>query len=417
MEVNMKKVVALFLIIIGALLVACGDETRDEPQEYENSVSTGYRVPLQVPAIQPTPEPAREAATSISLLLDDWIGWKPIIDANGGLSTCDDSIFGLLNIDVQISYKNESFSCVQTVADYLISGQHNAVGLSVQQFASVYQLLSQEGIEARMYYVVGRTGSEDEALNMGIVAVGSLLYSPRIMSSFVLGSLRALFSHTYLAGEAHAAWLPDFTYLRQLTHFAHISESDLNNALMADVTFFDRRHNLLILHDRNTAENTFVQYWRNLQPQPPTTPSAAQVICVTALNAIQLPASHSFGWPAFEHEEYLHYIFFQANTYAFAESWEKETIQELQNLGARMRREEEINLRVYGFVSLPPGRTNPTSMGWSLAQNRADAIRDFLIREEGICPTRITAVNGGGITSPDEASRSYFRIVRIVYVR
>ncbi|MBQ6908163.1 MAG: hypothetical protein IJQ28_07275, partial [Clostridia bacterium] len=45
----------------------------------------------------------KSSNSTINLSLDEWIGWKSIIDANGGLSTQDGSIYDKLGIDVNIS--------------------------------------------------------------------------------------------------------------------------------------------------------------------------------------------------------------------------------------------------------------------------------------------------------------------------
>ena len=41
----------------------------------------------------------KESADTINLSLDEWIGWKSIIDANGGLSTEKGSIYDELGIN------------------------------------------------------------------------------------------------------------------------------------------------------------------------------------------------------------------------------------------------------------------------------------------------------------------------------
>ena len=45
---------------------------------------------------------------TINLSLDEWIGWKSIIDANGGLSTKEGSIYDKLGIKVNISIINDA---------------------------------------------------------------------------------------------------------------------------------------------------------------------------------------------------------------------------------------------------------------------------------------------------------------------
>ena len=49
------------------------------------------------------------ADPTINLSLDEWIGWKPIIDANGGLTTQPGSIFDKLGITVNINIINDVF--------------------------------------------------------------------------------------------------------------------------------------------------------------------------------------------------------------------------------------------------------------------------------------------------------------------
>ena len=45
---------------------------------------------------------------TINISLDEWIGWKSIIDANKGLTTQPDSIYGKLGINVNINIINDA---------------------------------------------------------------------------------------------------------------------------------------------------------------------------------------------------------------------------------------------------------------------------------------------------------------------
>lgn len=66
---------------------------------------------------------------TINLSLDEWIGWKSIIDANGGLTTQDGSIFDELGIKVNINIINDADSS----SNALIKGSLNAAGYTVNR--------------------------------------------------------------------------------------------------------------------------------------------------------------------------------------------------------------------------------------------------------------------------------------------
>ena len=68
---------------------------------------------------------------TINLSLDEWIGWKSIIDANGGLSTKEGSIYDKLGIKVNISIINDATQS----SNALISGKLDAAGYTINRTA------------------------------------------------------------------------------------------------------------------------------------------------------------------------------------------------------------------------------------------------------------------------------------------
>jgi outer membrane protein OmpA-like peptidoglycan-associated protein len=68
---------------------------------------------------------------TINLSLDEWIGWKPIIDANGGLTTKPGSIFDKLGIKVNIHVINDA----EASSNALIKGDLNATGYTLNRTA------------------------------------------------------------------------------------------------------------------------------------------------------------------------------------------------------------------------------------------------------------------------------------------
>lgn len=83
--------------------------------------SSAAATPTQVDTSDPT----------IHLSLDEWIGWKPIMDANGGMSTAPGSIFDNLGIKVDIAVINDGTDS----SNALIAGDLNAAGYTTNRTA------------------------------------------------------------------------------------------------------------------------------------------------------------------------------------------------------------------------------------------------------------------------------------------
>lgn len=80
---------------------------------------------------------------TIYLSLDEWIGWKPIISANGGMTTQPGSIFDQKGINVEISVINDA----ETSSNALISGSLNAAGYTTNRVAFLSGKFSEAGFD------------------------------------------------------------------------------------------------------------------------------------------------------------------------------------------------------------------------------------------------------------------------------
>ncbi len=98
---------------------------------------------------------------TINLSLDEWIGWKPIIDANGGLSTADGSIYDELGIDVNISIINDATQS----SNALISGDLDAAGYTINRVAFLSQKFKEANKDVVMPYITNFSNGGD-----GIIA-------------------------------------------------------------------------------------------------------------------------------------------------------------------------------------------------------------------------------------------------------
>lgn len=101
----------------------------------------------------------------INLSLDEWIGWKSIIDANGGLTTQPDSIYGKLGINVNINVINDATQS----SNALIKGDLNAAGYTINRTAFLSKKFAEAGKDVVMPYITNYSNGGD-----GIIAKSSI---------------------------------------------------------------------------------------------------------------------------------------------------------------------------------------------------------------------------------------------------
>lgn len=102
---------------------------------------------------------------SINISLDEWIGWKSIIDANGGLTTQPDSIYGKLGIDVNINIINDATQS----SNALIKGDLNAAGYTINRTAFLSSKFVNANKEVVMPYITNYSNGGD-----GIIAKSNI---------------------------------------------------------------------------------------------------------------------------------------------------------------------------------------------------------------------------------------------------
>ena len=97
----------------------------------------------------------------INLSLDEWIGWKSIIDANGGLTTQPGSIYDSLGIKVNIHVINDATQS----SNALIKGDLNAAGYTINRTAFLSEKFKSSGVDVVMPFVTNYSNGGD-----GIIA-------------------------------------------------------------------------------------------------------------------------------------------------------------------------------------------------------------------------------------------------------
>jgi NitT/TauT family transport system substrate-binding protein len=102
---------------------------------------------------------------TINLSVDEWIGYKSILDANGGLTTQPGSIYDNLGVSVNISVINDATQS----SSALISGDLDAAGYTVNRTAFLQNKFATAGVDVIMPYVTNYSNGGD-----GIIAKSNI---------------------------------------------------------------------------------------------------------------------------------------------------------------------------------------------------------------------------------------------------
>lgn len=108
----------------------------------------------------------------INLSLDEWVGWKPIIDANQGLTTQPGSIFDQMGIKVNINIINDATAS----SNALITGELNAAGYTTNRTAFLSGKFQEAGLDVVMpVFTNYSSGGDGIIAKTGINTVNDLL--------------------------------------------------------------------------------------------------------------------------------------------------------------------------------------------------------------------------------------------------
>ena len=108
---------------------------------------------------------AADDDATINLSLDEWVGWKSVLDAAGGLSTQPGSIYDKLGVKVNINIINDATQS----SNALIKGDLNAAGYTINRTAFLSKKFTDAGKEVVMPYITNYSNGGD-----GIIAKSSI---------------------------------------------------------------------------------------------------------------------------------------------------------------------------------------------------------------------------------------------------
>lgn len=110
-------------------------------------------------------KPDSKANNTINISVDEWIGFKSIIDANGGLTTQKDSIFDKLGIKVNVNIINDATQS----SSALISGKLDGAGYTVNRYAFLLDKFKSNKVDTVMPYITNYSNGGD-----GVIAKSNI---------------------------------------------------------------------------------------------------------------------------------------------------------------------------------------------------------------------------------------------------
>ena len=101
----------------------------------------------------------------IVITLDEWIGWKSLLDANGGLTTKPESIYGKMGLNVEFVVSNDATAS----SNMLIKGDSVGAGYTVNRYAFLNQKFKDSKVPVKMVYITNFSNGGD-----GIISKSSM---------------------------------------------------------------------------------------------------------------------------------------------------------------------------------------------------------------------------------------------------
>ena len=283
-----KAVVAIIVILILVILgsvgflawneVASKIETKKEKNavtEKEETVLQESNKEVQAEQQQEEKETTVADREKISITLDEWIGWKSLLDANGGLTTKAGSIYDQMGLDVEFIISNDATAS----SNMLIKGDTAGAGYTVNRYAFLNQKFKDSKVAVKMVYITNFSNGGDGIISKSSMAnvtdlVGKKIAIPEfseaqtlvewlieasdltedekrtIRSNYILVETPDDAARVFFSGEADAAatWEPYLTQA-QTTADARVffSTAEATNLILDGLVF---REDFLSTHEQ-----------------------------------------------------------------------------------------------------------------------------------------------------------------------
>ncbi len=145
----------IFIVCSGVYLIA-------------NKVTTSRNEEIpQINHTEQTPQTNNPSANAekIIITLDEWIGWKSLLDANGGLTTKSGSIYDKMGLNVEFIISNDATAS----SNMLIKGDSVGSGYTVNRYAFLNQKFKDSKVAVKMVYITNFSNGGD-----GIISKSSM---------------------------------------------------------------------------------------------------------------------------------------------------------------------------------------------------------------------------------------------------
>lgn len=207
---------AVILCVVGGIFFAVkGGLIENNITDKDTNVpSNNEQITVTPMPSGPSDGPENSQTNAINLSLDEWIGWKSIIDANGGLTTKAGSIYDQLGLHVNINVINDATQS----SNALIKGDLDAAGYTINRTAFLSTKFKSAGVDVVMPFITNYSNGGD-----GIIAKSSITK----VEDFVNAKIGlAQFS------EAH-------TLVVWFVNNSNLSEADKSKILTENLVYFE----------------------------------------------------------------------------------------------------------------------------------------------------------------------------------
>lgn len=104
-------------------------------------------------------------APLVRISLDEWIGWKSLIDANGGLKTAPGSLNALSGLNIEYVAMNDATMS----SSALINGELSAAGYTINRYSFLQDRFNNVGLDVVMPFITNYSNGGD-----GIIATANI---------------------------------------------------------------------------------------------------------------------------------------------------------------------------------------------------------------------------------------------------
>lgn len=165
-KVVVGVILALVIFIVGSgvYLVVNRDVSPENPK------TTQIQQPNKTDKEDKTEKPDKTENTpakseKIMITLDEWIGWKSLLDANGGLKTKSGSIYDKMGLNIEFVISNDATAS----SNMLIKGDTHGAGYTVNRYAFLNQKFKDSNVSVKMVYITNFSNGGD-----GIISKDSM---------------------------------------------------------------------------------------------------------------------------------------------------------------------------------------------------------------------------------------------------